>query len=99
MIPRASALPSTILAVPPSAVIVLESVLWKGVLWMSAAGSHTRVAPEGFKTSTRVFTSNVRQPSKVAPSVIRQPIFWEREAGGHGSHGAQKIPTVHRRII
>jgi hypothetical protein len=29
---------------------------------MSAAGTHIRVVPEGFKTSTRVVTSKVRQP-------------------------------------
>ena len=65
MIPSPSALPSTILAVPPSALNSFESVFWKGVLLMSAAGSHTRVAPEDFRISTRVVTSNVRQPSDV----------------------------------
>src|SRR5665213_3019851 len=61
MIPRPSALPSTILAVPPSALNVLESVFWKGISTLSAAGSHTRVVPEDFRTSTRVVTSKVRQ--------------------------------------
>ena len=48
-------------AVPPSARNSFESVFWKGVSRSSAAGSHTRVTPEGFRTSTSVVTSNVRQ--------------------------------------
>src|SRR5205085_4358141 len=75
MIPRASVLPSTISALPPSALKSFESVLWKGVSPMSAAGSHTRVGPEGFRISARVFTSKVRQPSDVAPSASRCPTF------------------------
>ena len=48
-------------AFPPSARNSFESVFWKGVSRSSAAGSHTRVAPEGLRTSTSVVTSNVRQ--------------------------------------
>src|ERR1035441_1514819 len=44
---------------------------------MSSAGSHTRVAPEGFRTSTRVSTSNARQLPDVAPAERR------RAAGGN----------------
>src|SRR5271154_6003781 len=62
MMPSESVLLLRILAVPPSAAKVLDRVFWKGVRLMSAAGTHMRVVPEGFKTSTRVVTSNVRQP-------------------------------------
>ena len=75
MIPSASALTSTICAVPPSALNLLESVFWKGVRLMSAAGSHTRVPPEDFRISTRVVTSNVRQPLKAASSENRRPAW------------------------
>jgi hypothetical protein len=73
MIPSASVVVSTMWAVPPSALNLLPSVLWKGVLLMSAAGNHTRVGPEGLKTSTRVVTSNVRQPLEAASSENRRP--------------------------
>jgi hypothetical protein len=56
---------SMILAVPPSALNLLESVFWKGVPRISGAGNHTRVGPEAFRISTRVLTSNVRQPPGV----------------------------------
>src|SRR5208337_2924857 len=75
MIPSAAALLSTISAVPPSALNLLASVFWKGVSLMSAAGSHTRVVPEDFRTSTRVVTSNVRQLPDVAPCANRRPVF------------------------
>ena len=75
MIPSASVLLSTIFAVPPSALKVFESVFWKGVSRMSAAGSHTRVVPEDFRTSTRVVTSNVRQPSSVVTSGTKRLAF------------------------
>src|ERR1700730_1966749 len=42
---------------------------------MSAAGSHTRVAPEDSSISTRVFTSNVRQPPDVASSASKHSVF------------------------
>jgi hypothetical protein len=56
MIPRESALLSIIFAVPPSQLNVFASVFWKGDSPMSAAGTHVRVVPEGFRTSTRVVT-------------------------------------------
>src|SRR5580658_1786066 len=62
MMPSESVLVLRILAVPPSTTKLLDSVFWNGVRPMSAAGTHMRVVPEGFKTSTRVVTSNVRQP-------------------------------------
>src|SRR5580692_11978962 len=73
--PSPSALPSMSRAMPPSAINALDKVLWKGVLRISGAGSQTRVAPEDFRISTRVFTSNVRQPSDVAPSASRQSVL------------------------
>src|SRR5688572_154360 len=38
---------------------------------MSGRGSHTRVAPAGFSTSTLVVTSNVRQPAASAAASTR----------------------------
>src|ERR1700682_1388523 len=42
---------------------------------MSAAGSQTRVGPDGFSTSTRVVTSNVRQASDPASSANIRAVF------------------------
>jgi hypothetical protein len=47
---------------PPSALNSFESVFWNGVSRGIAAGSQTEVVPAGFRTSTRVVTSKVRQP-------------------------------------
>ena len=66
MTPSASALLPTIFAVPPSALKRFARVRWYGVSPRRAAGNHTRVAPEEAETSTRVVTSNVRQPPPVA---------------------------------
>src|SRR5580704_1501561 len=75
MIPSESARPSTIFALPPSALNRFESVVWKGVLPRRAAGSHTRVGPVEFGISTRVVTSNVRHGPGTAASARTQPIF------------------------
>ncbi len=75
MIPSASVLLSTIFALPPSASNELESVFWKGVRLMSAVGTHMRVAPEDFRTSTCVVTSNVRQLLDAMLCPNRRPVL------------------------
>ena len=80
-----------IFAVPPSARNSFESVFWKGVGAASAAGSQTRVGPEGSRISTRVFTSNVRQPADSASSLESGDA---RLAEAH-ARGPKKIATVH----
>src|ERR1700752_3362366 len=42
---------------------------------MRAAGNHTRVASEEVRTSTRVVTSNVRQPLGAALAANRRAVF------------------------
>jgi hypothetical protein len=66
--PSASALRSTSSAVPPGASNRFEIVFWNGASWRRAVGSHACVCPDGFKTSTRVVTSKVRQPPRPASS-------------------------------
>ncbi len=66
---------------------------------MRAAGSQTRVAPEDFRISTRVFISKVRQTSGVAPSAGRHAVFREREAGAESARGSDKIATVHEGTL
>src|SRR6266568_2773618 len=60
--PSESALDVTNSALPPTALNSLEIVFWNGVAPSRAAGSQTRVTPEGFTTSIRVVISKVRQP-------------------------------------
>src|SRR5271155_4600484 len=57
---------------------------------MSAAGTHMRVVPEGFKTSTRVVTSNVRQPLG-ATSMAKS------ESGFSNGRPADTIPADQRK--
>jgi hypothetical protein len=64
--PRASGFSSLIPAFPLWAWYLFETVLWYGVFWISAAGSQTRVVPDGFKISTRVVISNVRHPAPLS---------------------------------
>jgi hypothetical protein len=45
---------------------------------MSAAGTHMRVAPEDFRTSTRVVTSKVRQLLEAMLSAKRRPVLGSR---------------------
>ena len=66
---------------------------------MRAAGSHTRVAPEEVRTSTRVVTSNVRQSPGVALSANKRARLWEREACGCDASGTQEIAAVHMGIL
>ena len=69
---------STISAVPFSASNLLEIVFWYGISRMSAAGSQTRVGPEGFRISTRVVTSEVRPESVFASAPNRRSAFGAR---------------------
>jgi hypothetical protein len=62
----------TSFAVPCAASNVLLRVLWYGVATVSAAGAQMRVGPDGFNTSTRVITSNVRQSSAGATWASRR---------------------------
>jgi hypothetical protein len=74
-IPSPSALLWSIRALPPLALNVFESVFWKDVFLISGAGTHTRVASEDFRTSTRVVTSNVRQLAERASSANKHLAF------------------------
>src|SRR5882724_12130174 len=74
IIPNESTSCLTRFAVPRAALELLTSVRWNGPL-ISGAGSHTRVGPENFRTSTRVVTSNVLQPEENAPLVKRPRVF------------------------
>src|ERR1041385_6958103 len=47
---------------------------------MRAEGTQTRVAPEGFRTSTRVITSNVRQPSDLGNENSDEGVLGNSEA-------------------
>src|SRR5579862_1321905 len=90
MMPRESALFSTSLAVPPSALKSLERVFWKGVGLRRAAGSQMRVGPEGFRTWTVVVTSKVRQESGAS-------LLAKRRAGFGNAMAAERVLAVRRK--
>src|ERR1700730_721737 len=57
---------------------------------MSAAGTHMRVVPEFFSTSTRAVTSNVRQRPDVVPSASSRPVLGN-------ARPTDAIPAEHRK--
>jgi len=63
---------------------------------VSAVGSHIRVAPEDFRISTRVVTSNVRQLASSANKALRRG---KRDAGAGQHPQIAENATVHERIL